>query len=120
MMMKPPTTLLRKTRDFVIGFVGWFVIVTLYWWSISLLDAWMGDLAVCCIFPPMPVNIGALILLSWRKRYSIASGVVSAFVFNWIMLLSVITSTGVAAVDAEVSRFSAFICVPFFLIETLF
>ena len=109
LIRKTYTTRQEKTIDFIVGFVGWFVIHSLYYGLTYFISDQMGEygeLLTPCLCLPLPITIIALILLS-RTRYWIASGALSAVAVNSIGLILV---EGLGRLAAGVAM-----CFPFFL-----
>ena len=81
----------KKTRDFRVGVVAWFVINGLIWAAIGLLSNEMGPGAIILVplfFLLGPVNLLAFImLLVLPERRFIALGMLLAFVVNSIGIL---------------------------------
>jgi hypothetical protein len=108
LIRKTYTTRPEKTIDFIVGFVGWFVIHTLYHGLTYFISEQMGEygeVLTPCLCLPLPVTILALILLS-RTRYWIASGALSAVAVNAI---------GYILTEPGNLVFSVAMCYPFFL-----
>lgn len=76
------TTRNEKILDFVIGFIGWFMVNGLmYACSVSIisnLDSGSDTLQIVLLALPLVINIVALILLSMTRRW-IALGALAAF-----------------------------------------
>ncbi len=108
LIRKTYTTRPEKTIDFIVGFVGWFVIHSLYYGLTYFVGDQMGiygELLTPCLCLPPPVTILALILLS-RTRYWIASGALSAVAVNAI---------GFILTEPRNLVFGVIMCSPFFL-----
>ena len=108
LIRKTYTTRPEKTIDFIVGFVGWFVIHSLYYGLTFFIGDQMGiyeELLTPCLCLPPPVTILALILLS-LTRYWIASGALSAVAVNAIGFI--LTEPGNLV-------FGVIMCSPFFL-----
>jgi len=117
LIRKTYTTHPEKSIDFIVGFVGWFVIHSLYYGLTYFVGDQMGiyeELLTPCLCLPLPVTILALILLS-RTRYWIASGALSAVAVNSIGLILVNPSEGAGRL-----AFAAALCLPFFLGRLVF
>ena len=109
LIRKTYTTRPEKSIDFIVGFVGWFVIHTLYYGLTYFISEQMGESGIMlmpCFCLPLPITIIALILLS-LTRYWIASGALSAIAVNAIGLILVEGPRNLAAGVA--------MCIPFFL-----
>ena len=91
------TTRNEKVLDFVIGFVGWFLVNgLLYGCSILILqavDSSTSDsiLALLLGLIPLLVNIGALIFFAFTRRW-IALGILAAFalVLVGVLLIGIV------------------------------
>lgn len=86
------TTRREKTIDFIIGFVGWFVIDSLYFLLLSVIGSLMGELMIIlmpffCL--PLPITIIALVTLIRMGHRRIALGALSAFAVNSIGMILV-------------------------------
>ena len=117
LIRKTYTTRPEKTIDFIVGFVGWFVIQSLYHGLTNFISEQMGESGIMlmpCFCLPLPITFIALILLS-RTRYWIASGALSAVAVNAIGLILVNSSEGAGRL-----AFAAALCLPFFLGRLVF
>ena len=91
------TTRNEKVIDFVLGFVGWFLVNgLLYGCSITILQAIDSDMpasipALLLGLLPLLINIGALILFAFTRRW-IALGILAAFalVLVGVLLLGLV------------------------------
>lgn len=73
-----------KAVDLIIGFIGWFIIHSIYWGPILMMADDMDEAAIVllfCFFVPLPFNIIALILLRRRRRW-VMHGILGAIVVN--------------------------------------
>lgn len=119
--MKPQTTHLIKTGEFIIGFVGWFVIYGLYWVPILLVGPRLGDGAIIVVlffFLALLANIIALILLlllSLTRWRWIPLGALLAFTVNSILNLVLLSLLDGVEVDSILDfAFYVLSGIPFF------
>lgn len=98
----------EKVRDFLIGFVGWFLLNVLFGLLASLpitltsgapvsepLDSILGGLSVALYCLPWIVNLGLIVLFLVRRRW-IAFGMLGAF--GAVLLCVIIAGVAVAVV----------------------
>ena|SRR6188472_167033 len=91
------TTRNEKVLDFVLGFVGWFLVNgLLYGCSIAILQALESDAqnslaALLLGLLPLLINIGALIFFAFTRRW-VALGILAAFalVLVGVLLLGLV------------------------------
>ncbi|MEK7328452.1 MAG: hypothetical protein AAB217_24670 [Chloroflexota bacterium] len=78
----------QKIRDFLIGFIGWWVINGAIWAGIATGD-FGPQRSVFLLFPNifiLPVNLLALIILAFVRRW-VALGLLTAYAVNFLLAL---------------------------------
>ena len=79
----------RTIGDFIIGFLGWLIITTLFLLGIIALSETMGEsgmVLIVCLFFPVPATLIALVIF-WIKRRWIALGMLSGVLVGIIILI---------------------------------
>jgi hypothetical protein len=92
MQRKVYTTRNEKVIDFVIGFLGWFLVNGMLYVLLVLIlqqlpsDTQGSSIAVLLGALPLLINIGALILFGFVRRW-IAFGALAAFALSLVTIL---------------------------------
>lgn len=85
----------QKVLDFVIGFVGWFIVNGILYACMAVLAGQfsLDDTMLSLVFLALPllINIGSLVLLGFTRRW-IALGALAAFALSLlgVVLLGVV------------------------------
>lgn len=77
------------------GFIGWFLITSLYWGPILFLLAGTEGAMffMLCAIIPFGLLLSFLVVFLWRRRYADIVGMLSAFCLNafaWVIYLFII------------------------------
>lgn len=98
--------------NFAVGFLGWFLVNSLFWgfWALPI-GEFMYALMIC-FFVPLPLNIILMIvLLVIKQRRWMAVGAFSALIFNMIISIQ---STPLAGTYSD-PLFDLILLIPFFM-----
>jgi|GEM_PF-2924072 len=115
--------ILKDPRNFLVGFAGWFLFITLYWGSVAwAMESFIQNsqnpaagigFMICFPGPFLLSNLSIKILLQ-KKRPQVVRGILWAFGVNSIAVLILAWMQRDINLDFEFIVLSAFLMIPFF------
>lgn len=83
----------ENIRGFLLGFLGWFLFVTVYWAGVQLATQYYMDspnpdsgmVLILCFPGPLVISGIAFLVLLFTKR-PVATGLFSAILANWVAI----------------------------------